>query len=461
MPIYSKLYSKDVAAIDLVNGLITFSGNLNLSQDELNNIYSFYYLENISKDIYEEFKNSGKIDVLTTLIHEATHFIDITLSTWGALLTFEKFGALEHKLELDKNPEDSHAIAAYETSCQRFEIMFKQIEYIHEKYSENHESENETLENSIFQHYITYKYEFGPLVFFRSIFNNNKLDTVLSMLAVLEANAICTEILARYSIIKKINDEVYKKIELITLDKEYKSGILNPIYMEYNIYMVLLMKIFDSFNIFQIAKICKLLINYILNLMPNQVSYFSEFLFEENEKKLEKISLRKEMQRGEASYYLMLRIIIKIDEYINLGIYEVSFFEDISEEDIHKFISEAFSIDFKKELDFSFYQFIKDKDIFENIKKNNDFMILLDDLVFNQKIYNYNCNNVDKILNFRLPNFYIEETLEEMGFLNKFNIMSDDLMSGIFKNLYNLQRAVYNFEVRDHISLAYLKYEYS
>lgn len=83
--------------------------------------------------------------------------------------------------------------------------------------------------------------------------------------------------------------------------------------MEYNIYMVLLMKIFDSFNIFQIAKICKLLINYILNLMPNQVSYFSEFLFEENEKKLEKISLRKEMQRGEASYYLMLRIIIKID----------------------------------------------------------------------------------------------------------------------------------------------------
>lgn len=88
-------------------------------------------------------------------------------------------------------------------------------------------------------------------------------------------------------------------------------------------------------------------------------------------------------------------------------------------------------------------------------------MILLDDLVFNQKIYNYNCNNVDKILNFRLPNFYIEETLEEMGFLNKFNNMSDDLMSGIFKNLYNLQRAVYNFEVRDHISLAYLKYEYS
>ncbi|MGV0885920.1 hypothetical protein V6760_03490 [Acinetobacter venetianus] len=461
MPIYSKLYSKDVASIDLINSLITFSGNLHLSQDELNNIYNFYHLDNISKDNYESFKVSGKIDVLTTLIHEATHFIDMTLSTWGGFLTFVKFGALERKLELEKNPADSHAIAAYENSCQRFEIGFKQIEFIHEKYSECYQSNNENLENSIFQHFITYEDDFGPLVYFRSVFDNQKLDTVLSMLAVLEANAVCTEILAKYSIINKINDEVYKKIELITVDKEYKKEVLNPLYMEYNIYLVLLMKIFDGFSIFKIAKLCKLLVNYILNLMPNQVSYFSEYLFNEGEKRLEKISLKKEMQRGEASYYLLLRIIIKIDECINSGMYDVSFFEDISEVNIHQFMSDVFETDFQKESDFIFYQFLRDNDAaLENIMKNKDFISLLDDLVFNQKIYNYSFNNVEKILDFRLPNFYIEDTLEEMSFLNKFSVKSDDLMDGVFKNLYDLQRKIYNFEVRDHIALAYLQHEF-
>jgi len=459
MPIYSKLYSKDVASIDLINGLITFSGNLHLSQEELNNIYNFYHLDNISKDNYEDFKVSGKIDVLTTLIHEVTHFIDITLSTWGGYLTFEKFGALEHKLELEKKPADSHTIAAYENSCQRFEIRFKQIEYIHEKYSERCQSDNENLENGIFQHFITYEYDFGPLVYFRSVFDNQKLDTVLSMLAILEANAVCTEILAKHSIINKINDEVYKKIELITVDKEYKKGILNPLYIEYNIYLVLLMKIFDGFSVFEIAKLCKFLINYILNLMPNQVSYFSEFLFNKGEKKLEKISLKREMQRGEASYYLLLRIIIKIDECINSGIYDVNFFKDISEVNIHQFMNNVFDADFKKESDFIFYQFLRDNADLGNIMKNNDFINLLDDLVFNQKIYNYDFNNIEKILDFRLPNFYVEDTLEEMSFPNKFSVKSDDLMGGIFKSLYDLQRKVYNFEVRDHIALAYLKYE--
>lgn len=209
------------------------------------------------KTIEESLLSSSSIETTikainkkSIIIHEMTHFTDLTSTLWGVEYIFRKnyfINSLKNGLTLDTFMLNESEIALHSLATN---ILFP----------------HRIIKNPKINFSIEYSERFGAILYLHFPEGKNlKLSIPVSMLALLEANATANEFLSRIESNKKLPKD---KQTTITQSLEHDSSILmtNPESSEYNI-LIILSEVFFPFLeketlLKYVACLCRICLNF-------------------------------------------------------------------------------------------------------------------------------------------------------------------------------------------------------
>lgn len=243
-------------------------------------------------------KSSTKYDMEATclLMHEATHFLDMTTTLWGLEFTRRKHLFLENYINGD----------VYTT----FNINASEV-MLHSELSIIHEKTN--LLDCTLHHSYEYHPHHGAYVHIHFADSKKIFCSIpLSMLSVLEANALATEILVEYRYIEiqylghqqhEAKQKLKRKVEKILNDYEQS---------EYSLFFILIKKHFDFLDIKNLALFTQHFIRFTLNLASISLAQMMGPIFSAIKNKEFGASVCEDFGRGASRHVFGLYLIFII-----------------------------------------------------------------------------------------------------------------------------------------------------
>ncbi|WP_162899348.1 hypothetical protein [Acinetobacter pittii] len=209
--------------------LITFVGNIFKYDEfdfdrELEAISSSNYdkyLGEISDNYYSFMRAS---DFRALIVHEQTHFLDLTATLWGIEYNLRKIRVLD------------------EITTERVEVFklnYSELQCMHNEY--NISFENFSYKDiKSFKHIYEYSEKFGVLLFIVLIDKNDIQKKVpVTMLSLFEGHAFSNEELRRVNDIRIITNREVRSKFIDFIEREYYSYLNDINNHEYNILLIL------------------------------------------------------------------------------------------------------------------------------------------------------------------------------------------------------------------------------
>ncbi len=175
--------------------LITLVGNISKYEsfdfdEELRAIRESTYDDYLKKISHDSYKFARASDFRALIIHEQTHYLDLTASLWGVEYNLRKIRAVEN------------------TTTERvsvFKLNYSELQCIHNNYTVKFEKFN-YKDVHTFKHEYEYSEKFGVLLFIVLIEKNGKQKKIpLTMLSLFEGHAYSNEELIKIKDIQLIN----------------------------------------------------------------------------------------------------------------------------------------------------------------------------------------------------------------------------------------------------------------
>lgn len=379
------------------NGSFNFFSNL-IEIDKYTKGETSLIVSSLSSGI-SRCSNNLDLEIITLFHHEATHFLDLTTTLWGLEFISRKHHFLASHEIAEIN--DAFLINASEILIH-FELLqlYEEIDLL--KCDLNYSYEYDDMHGA---HVKIYFFQSGRLFF----------SVPLSMLSILEANALASEILVEHNYIEETSfghnkEEGYKKLE-----KKIEQSLGDYNQVEYSLFLILIKKHFTFLNVKDMALFTQELIRFVLNLSCLTLSTLIESIFVGIKNSIIGASVCEDFARGSsrhiAAMYLIFSIYNKIeDQTIN----EKKIIELLSENSnnlmyaIFEIISPGSFSKKIDELELEVYV----SEIIKNKKGTFDYQIIKESIENNIPCLKSKLIGLSQIHDFRLPDFLLADGTE-------------------------------------------------
>ncbi|GAA0204948.1 hypothetical protein GCM10009123_10540 [Kangiella japonica] len=220
------------------------------------------------KEVSQNKITKSDLSDIRTIVHEITHFLDSTTTIWGAEFNYRK------------------NLYLVEQSNQRGEVLQLNLSEL-SLHHELNDGAGESLSlNFKIEHAIEYDNEYG--VYISVLFYNEggevtaKVPT--SMLALLECNAIASEILIALELVKSVDGYSGSDIE-----EEFNDFLISSNDIEYKLFLFLARKHFNFLPLESFLRLFKSFVDLSLNVEAIPLSKFANIV--------ERTCLNKELGR--------------------------------------------------------------------------------------------------------------------------------------------------------------------
>ncbi|HEO1823222.1 hypothetical protein VXO67_11015 [Acinetobacter baumannii] len=288
--------------------LITFVGNIFKYEEfdfdrELEAIkISNYdnYLKEISDNYYSFMRAS---DFRALIVHEQTHFLDLTATFWGIEYNLRKIRVLD------------------EITTERVEVFklnYSELQCMHNEYNISFENFSYKDVES-FKHIYEYSEKFGVLLFIILTDKNGIQKKVpVTILSLFEGHAFSNEELRRINDIKIITNREVKSKFIDFIEKEYYSYLNDINNHEYNILLILSTIHMERFGLKrkEILAFFSAVAGFTFNLYSSGISILANRIFEYIGSKL-KYCVKADLCRNQLRHILAFHTILRSYEFIN------------------------------------------------------------------------------------------------------------------------------------------------
>ena len=287
------------ASFDFMSNLIILDNREEKHKEAIEDILkiNLYDATNLNLTTFE-------INILSTVYHEITHFLDITTTAWGLEFIIRKTNMILKKSSQTK---------------EVFELNAAELE-MHNSYTNilSTDSSIKLLECHT-EHGLIYDDRFGSLiqVLFFSNKNDIVLETPISMLSVLETNAFCSETLTKIRCIEINPNHEEHIIELMTLNNQVNDYLNTNEDSEYKTLFILTKRHFKFLELKELCIFLKLIIQDVLNMGMLQLSTVSMVLGQTFIDKHIGNSIVHDINRGMSRHIIVFKFILILYSYIN------------------------------------------------------------------------------------------------------------------------------------------------
>lgn len=373
------------ASFDFISNLIVLESREEKHKEAIEKL--------LNTNIYDDIQlklDMFEINILSTLYHEITHFLDLTTTTWGLEFIIRK------TLFINKKNLQSQKV---------FELNAAEIE-LHYKYTRTYEnSPSIGLLNCITTHGILYDEKYGALILLIFFTKDKKvLETPISMLSVLETNAYCSEILTKIRCIKINPDYNEQRIQLKLLNTEVNLYLNSSEDSEYKALFILAKNHFPFLNLEELCTFLKMLINNILNF-EMELSMVSGIIHSSFINKSIGKAITHDLNRGMSRHIVIFKFILFIFSFIN----ENEDSEDLKTELKNKpqAVIDKFYKEFLRLTPLYGINFDNSKKILEKQIKIFDTSAILESIDVNKNLVISNLDCINNISNFKLFDIYL------------------------------------------------------
>ncbi|MBJ9739716.1 hypothetical protein I5523_08690 [Acinetobacter oleivorans] len=247
------------------------------------------------------------INAISTLIHEYTHFLDTTATTWGDQYTLRKL------LLLEENNKGSDKL---QNRIDVFHLNISEIKNLHTdlvKISKSNYNEMISI-----NHAYDYSKNHGSIVYIILNYKDSSQDYIpVSMLAVNEGHAFCNEMIFKLKLCQKIYNNSLRNTLISIFEKDFQKFLNSAEQAEYNILLKLCHIHFKNyFNTEEILTLTSIILGFSLDCDDMLLASFSYFLEKTISRKNIFIAqaLTQDMRRGHSRYFLAFKLILIIYE---------------------------------------------------------------------------------------------------------------------------------------------------
>lgn len=250
------------------------------------------------------------INAISTLIHEYTHFLDTTATTWGDQYTYRKLLILKKF-----NNQESGLLEQIDV----FRLNISEIKNLHTDLLLV--SSSNYTEMIKMNHAFDYSEDHGSIVYIILTYQNGSRDHIpVSMLAVNEGHAFCNEMIFKFKLCQKVHDDSLKNILISIFEKDFEKFINSAEQAEYNILLKLCHIHFkNNLSIEEILTLTSIILGFSLDCDDVLLTSFSYLL--ERTVSSQNIfiaqALTQDMRRGHSRHFLAFKLILIVYEMYN------------------------------------------------------------------------------------------------------------------------------------------------
>ncbi len=251
----------------------------------------------------ESLNEGWQADVLSLFVHEYTHYLDLTCTTWGLEFLLRKNNVI-------KSLSDKMNLEKYSSV---FMLNFAEIE-LHSKLLNVHRTDIK-LTDCKTEHAALYNEKYGPIIVVYFLANGDEkvLSTPLSMLSVLESNAYASEILCKIRFLEANNNSD----GIVFLKKEVNDYLNSPELSEYTLLLILCRKHFEYLSLKECLNFYQSLVWRILNMNVLNLSIISAFLKFTFLNQYVGNAICKDLQRGMSRQVVVFKLILMLHQFVN------------------------------------------------------------------------------------------------------------------------------------------------
>ncbi len=285
-----------IGSYGFISNLITIEKYGSDKKDEIERIINLPLFNADYKNKYKHFE----VELLALIYHEITHFLDFTITTWGAEYQFRKSYFIKTKLDEQLN-------------------VFR-LNYIELTMDDTHKTifnkETNLLQN-VMQHTLLYDEDIGGMILmvFSAKEEINLISSV-NMKCLIESHAYITEILVKLRCIECEPDESERKILLLQIEEEFNLFLSNPEFIEYNMLIVLAKKHFIELSLKELAIFLNILFLRVLDFGMETLSGLANLLDSTYINKKIGAHISQEIRRGHCRHIIAFKLILLIFEYV-------------------------------------------------------------------------------------------------------------------------------------------------
>lgn len=288
--------------------LITFVGNIFKYDEfdfdrELEAISSSNYDKYLGEigDNYYSFMRAS--DFRALIVHEQTHFLDLTATLWGIEYNLRKIRVLD------------------EITTERVEVFklnYSELQCMHNEY--NISFENFSYKDiKSFKHIYEYSEKFGVLLFIVLIDKNDIQKKVpVTILSLFEGHAFSNEELRRVNDIRIITNREVRSKFIDFIEREYYSYLNDINNHEYNILLILSTIHMERLGLKrkEILAFFSAVAGFTFNLYSAGISILANKIFEYIDSEL-KYCVKADLCRNQLRHILAFHTILRSYEFIN------------------------------------------------------------------------------------------------------------------------------------------------
>ncbi|HCF1490509.1 TPA: hypothetical protein NH848_003194 [Pseudomonas aeruginosa] len=242
-----------------------------------------------------------EINAYNLFIHEYTHYLDLTTTTWGMEFLCRRSIALSKILAQGKSALSVAMLNAAEIQMHDdFNLVHRQVK----------------LENLVTKHELIYSERHGTVIIIHLYINDYLVaKTSVSMLSILEANAVAHEYEGEYKWVACTKGNV-DKLQHGRIDAKFTQLLENSNRLEYNIIHILVAIHFPKQSLRHRLKIVSTLCHIALNMSSLDLAILANIINDRIFNKHLGDALCNDLCRGMSRQVVVFYLVLMLYEYI-------------------------------------------------------------------------------------------------------------------------------------------------
>lgn len=247
-------------------------------------------------------------DIRALVKHEITHFLDHSTTIWGIEFIFRRSRLIQFLMRPGANAQQ--AFEVYLINAAELQ-MHSELISIHKDITFD--------QCDIVKHKLVQNDIYGPIIIIK-FFQGDILicDVPLSMLSLLEANAIANEYLSRFDDLAQM-DQAQKSIAEAAVERKLKKILNEPDLAEYSVLINLAKIHFTFFDSLQLLSYISILVNYCLNVSISTLRVISENIRHSFENEYIGNGIWADLCRGMSRHVIAFKTILFMHAWIKLA----------------------------------------------------------------------------------------------------------------------------------------------
>lgn len=265
------------------------------------------------------------IEAFKLIVHELTHYLDLTTTVWGVEFLLRRDIALSSISDVGSEAVDVSMLNVSEI------LMHEDLVKVHRSVR---------LENLKLKHAVTYSEKYGPMIMVHMFKHGDLVAEVpISMLSLLEANAVANEMFAEVKWITTVCgglSDFHEQRIASRLDEIIKD----PSRLEYNILHLLIKVHFDRLDFLSRLGFSVAIFNFTLNISGVDMSAMANFLVITIQDLKVGDALCNDLCRGMSRHVIAFKLVLLVYQYVKeVGLEDLELTQILAENPIGIIVS--------------------------------------------------------------------------------------------------------------------------